>query len=133
MESMRNKTRTEELEPEMRAALERPRAFLSVEASLKDLDRGASLADESVLGGDDGACANVWFHRFCAFEEPLTPSAASPVRANFMSLSGRRARALALSGIQKVVLSRSDLRTAVRARERDAAVECGPSKQPRHN
>ena len=73
MESMPNKTRTEELVPEMRAALERPCAFLSVEAPLKDLDRGASLAYESVLGGDDGARANVWFHRFCALKEPLTP------------------------------------------------------------
>ena len=80
-----------------------------------------------------------------SLEERLAPSVVPPIRADFMSILARRLRALELPDTQKrVVLSSgvecraalrkdlaSDFRTAVCARDRDAAVRGNPSKRPR--
>ena len=81
----------------MRGAIERACSLLSVESFVKDPDLDVSLADVSALGADRVACPSAWFRGFRTLKEHLAPSAALPIRGNFMSVLGRRVRALSFS------------------------------------
>ena len=76
MENVYNKTKSEEVAPEVRGASGRACALLAVETFVKDLDWDMSLADESALPADRGACASAGFHRFCTLKENLVLSVA---------------------------------------------------------
>ena len=62
---MYNKAESEEVAPEMRAAIHRACALLGVEAPVKDLDRDASLRDECLVELGRASCARAWPRRFC--------------------------------------------------------------------
>ena len=132
----------------MRGAIGRAGVLLAVESFVKDLDRDVSLAGESALGADRGACTSAGFHRFRSLKGHPMPSVAPPIRENFMSILGRCVRALSLSDSHRVawgVVSSwgveyraalrkgraSDFDAALRARDRDAALEGNPSKRSR--
>ena len=75
--------------------------MLNADEFVKDLENGAFSADEGVVGLTREPCVRIWFHRFCTLEEYLAPSFVPHICANFLSVLGRRARKLALAGVQK--------------------------------
>ena len=146
MEGVYTRARSEEVVPEMRAAVAKACAGLEVERFVEDLDRDVCVESSEALGAERGAEARVWRQRFRSVRDLLLPSVVLPIREDFWSLMGRRARALKLTTRQmREILSRgssyrSELRrrrseeprSAARAKEREAAVRPAPNKQARH-
>ena len=103
MESVYNEVRTEEVVPEMRSAVNGACALLVVRAFVVDLDDDSCVVGEGAVGSDTGRAVRVWFRRFCALKEYLTPSIVLPIRDNFLGVFGRRVRRLELSDIRRRV------------------------------
>ena len=147
MEGVYTKARSEEVAPEMRAAVAMARAGLEVERFVWGLGRDVCVDASEALGAEKGAGARVWRRRFRLARDLLAPSAVLPIRGDFWSLMGRRVRALKLATRQtEEVLPRgssfrSELRryrsedphNVARARERESAARPESNKQARHS
>ena len=101
MDSVYNKTRTGEVLPEKRAAVEKACAVLGATAFVEDLDRDACPDSDEALGSDKGVQGRAWRRRFCSSKGYLVPLVALPIPENFWSLLGRRIRRLNLSDPQR--------------------------------
>ena len=101
MKRMYNKTRPEEVAPEMRGALGRARPMLIVEEFVKDLELEAPFFHESVAGLPLDKYGRTWFHCFRMIEGHLAPGVARLMCPNFLIGIGRRMRERALSDMQK--------------------------------
>ena len=141
MEGVYIKARSEEVVPEMRAAVERASRGLEVERFVNDLDREVSAEASEMIGGEHGAEARARRHQFRSVKDLLVPSVALPIKENFWHLMGRRVRALNLSTHQtREVLSwgascRDELRksrstepqSVAHTRKREAAAAFAPA------
>ena len=92
MEAVHKRTRSGEVLPEMRAAGAKACAMLDVTACIENLERDLCPDSAEFLGPDGGTHARVWFHLFCSLKDFLAPAAVLPIRENFWSIMGRRAR-----------------------------------------
>ena len=140
-EGVYTKVHSEEVAPEMRAAVAKACAGLEVDRFIRDLGRDVCAEASEALGGEPGSEARVWRRRFRTVRELLTPAVDLPIREDFWCLMGRRVRALKLTTHQmKEVLSwGSSFRVALKSyrvaephkvaqyREREAAVSSTPS------
>ena len=72
---------------------------------LRDLGNGASFDDEGVGGLPREPDVRLGPRRFFSLKEYLAPSVVAPSRADFLSAPGRCASKLALSDVQKRVIS----------------------------
>ena len=123
-----DKTRPEEVAPEMRGALDRARAALSVGEFGRDLAAEVAFDDNGEVGLRRSQYVRSCFRRFRSLRANLVSSVSQPMRPNFMSVLGQRARDLGLSGAQtRAILARGTeyhvLLRRIRETER-AAAEC---------
>ena len=96
MGAAHNKTRCEEVAPEMRAAVSRACAVPDVTFVVEGLDREACADVDEILGAEKSSVARLWFRRFFSLQEYF-----APICENFWSLTGRRVRHLNLFGSQR--------------------------------
>ena len=99
LERVYNRARSEEVVPEIRAAVARASDRPEMERFLKKLSGNLTLVeeDEDGLSRMATACARRWFTHFSGVPYLLTPDSVSPLRENSMSLMGKRARPSGLS------------------------------------
>ena len=145
VEGVYTKARSEEVVPEMRAAVAKACAGLEVERFARDLDRDVCAQGSEALGAERGAEARIWRRRFRSVRELLAPSVVLPIMEDFWLLAGRRVRALKFPTrqIRKVLPWGSSFRperkryrsadphNVVRTRKREAAVSSAPDKRTR--
>ena len=139
MEGVYTKARSGEVVPEMRSAVAKVARFV------RDLDHVVGAESSEFMGAEQGAEARVWRQLFRSARDLLVPSAVLPIREEFWSLMGRRAKAPNLSTHQmREVLSRgssyrAELRwyrseeplKVARTRDRESAVRSAPEKRAR--
>ena len=77
---------------------------MGVQAFVVDVADDSCVDGEEAAGFDNGAVVRVWFRRFCALKEYVTPSVSLPIRENFLGISGGHVRRLGASDTQRRVL-----------------------------
>ena len=85
MENVYNRTRAEDVAPEMRAAVSKARAILEVTSFGENLDREVCPDSDEMLGPKKESFVRIWFRLFCSVREYLVPISAIPIRENFWS------------------------------------------------